>query len=475
MAAHIWTNACPKGYGGYLGLYTSPTAVFAKTVPRCHHKKNICFLEALAVLEALQHFLPHWLGPTLVVVHVDNKNIKHGLCSGRSRDLLTQRLLQEIFGLCLKHNLTIWLQRVSSTDNVLADLLSRQHFLCIQLLFPCAHDALFSHPARAVALQVPHLALPPVLVSPLMPPTSCGMALPPVPAAVPGACPRASSPSASNILGLAHPVFQPQASNCWSGSPTSPALVALSTWPSTGLVPSNPTMQTLASTPQVSPAATSSTPCMVTSACTVLATSFRQPLPSPLPASSTQGVCVVTPEVGGIKCPVARLQHLSHSCPPLALLFGLGSSGLNPLPQSTFVTILCSTIQACGLPALQYTSHSFCCGTATWASQHSTSTANIQSLGWWSSNCYHHYIDRLAQECHALVALAPWFPAAPPGEIQAWPDPGLLAPNPIETTLSCAGALMTGLAGWEPPSSSPHLNPRNPFSVFSSWPCPCPI
>ncbi|KAJ1031380.1 hypothetical protein NDA13_001119 [Ustilago tritici] len=33
MAAHIWTNACPKGYGGYLGLYTSPTAVFAKTVP----------------------------------------------------------------------------------------------------------------------------------------------------------------------------------------------------------------------------------------------------------------------------------------------------------------------------------------------------------------------------------------------------------------------------------------------------------
>ncbi|KAJ1029418.1 hypothetical protein NDA13_002667 [Ustilago tritici] len=52
-AAHIWTDACPTGYGSYLGLDTSPTAVFAKTVP-CHHcKKNIRFLEALAVLAAL--------------------------------------------------------------------------------------------------------------------------------------------------------------------------------------------------------------------------------------------------------------------------------------------------------------------------------------------------------------------------------------------------------------------------------------
>ncbi|KAJ1025384.1 hypothetical protein NDA13_004197 [Ustilago tritici] len=33
MAAHIWTDACPKGYGSYLGLDTSPTAVFAKTIP----------------------------------------------------------------------------------------------------------------------------------------------------------------------------------------------------------------------------------------------------------------------------------------------------------------------------------------------------------------------------------------------------------------------------------------------------------
>ncbi|KAJ1017897.1 hypothetical protein NDA13_006510 [Ustilago tritici] len=145
-----------------------------------------------------------------------------------------------------------------------------------------------------------------------------------------------------------------------------------------------------------------------------------------LPTSKTnpfwQGVCVVTPEVGGVKCLVAHLWHLSHGRPPLAPLFGLG-----PLPQSTFITILRRAIQACGLPVLQYAGHSFHCGTVTWALQHGTSTTDIQSLGRWSSNCYRHYINRSAQERCALVALAlfsvrdgPLVPSGP-----AWRDPGL--------------------------------------------------
>ncbi|KAJ1035817.1 hypothetical protein NDA13_000476 [Ustilago tritici] len=359
------------------------------------------------------------------------------------------------------------------------------------LLFPRMHDALFSHLARTVALQVPHLALLPVLVSLLVPPTSCGTALLPAPAAVPGAHPCPSSPSASDISGLAHPVFWPQASNCWSGSPTSPALVTLSTQPSTGSVPSDPTMWTLASTPQVSPAAAlrgykhlhgighSGTKLPVTLpllhqvllamekmadlfpqdrlvlqaafACflhsgklvwdrttnrtTILTVSSVEwasdHVVLTLPTSKTdpfwQGVRVVAPEVGGIECPAAHLRHLSHGCPPLALLFGLGPSGLDPLPQSTFVTILCRTIQACSLPALQYTGRSFCHGAATWASQHGASTADIQSLSWWSSGCYCCYINRLAQERSALVTLAlfsirdcPLVPSGP-----AWRDPGL--------------------------------------------------
>ncbi|KAJ1032077.1 hypothetical protein NDA13_002452 [Ustilago tritici] len=150
-----------------------------------------------------------------------------------------------------------------------------------------------------------------------------------------------------------------------------------------------------------------------------------------LPASKTnpfwQGVHVIAPEVGGIKCPVACLWHLSHGRPPLAPLFGLGPSGLDPLPWSTFVTILCHTIRACGLPVLQYAGHSFGRGAAAWVSQHSASTADIQSLGRWSSNCYCCYINRSAQECRTLVASALFSvrdgPLGPSGP--AWRDPGL--------------------------------------------------
>ncbi|SPC61332.1 uncharacterized protein UHOD_11269 [Ustilago sp. UG-2017b] len=82
-----------------------------------------------------------------------------------------------------------------------------------------------------------------------------------------------------------------------------------------------------------------------------------------------------------------------------------------------------------------------------------TSTDRLRSAVLWS-----HWPSSLSE-------MAPWFPAALPGEIQAWPDPSLLAPDPIETALSCTGASTTGLAGREPPSSSPRLDPRNLFSV----------
>ncbi|SYW82387.1 uncharacterized protein UBRO2_04509 [Ustilago bromivora] len=310
-SAHIWTDACPKGYGGYLGLDTSPTAVFAKTVPHRHHKKNIHFLEALTVLEALQCFLPHWSSPTLIMVHVNNENVKHGLCSGCPHNLLTQCLLQETFGLCLKHDLTIQ----------------------------------------------PHM---------------CGS-------------PAGPPPGITASLGEL----------VWDRGTNHATILTVSSveWASDHVVLT-------------------------------------------LPASKTnpfwQGVHVIAPEVGGVKCPVARIRHLSHGCPPSAPLFSLGPSGLDPLPQSTFVTILCHTIhcrtiQACGLLVSQYASHSFHYGVATWVLQHGASTTDIQSLGRWSSDCYHHYIDRLAQECHALVTSAlfsvcngPLVPSGP-----AWRDPGL--------------------------------------------------
>ncbi|SPO30777.1 uncharacterized protein UTRI_05394 [Ustilago trichophora] len=76
-----------------------PTAAFSKELSRCHRSKNICFLEALAVLEALCRFSPHWTGHRRVVIHVDNKNVEYGLWKGSIRDPATQTLFREIFAL----------------------------------------------------------------------------------------------------------------------------------------------------------------------------------------------------------------------------------------------------------------------------------------------------------------------------------------------------------------------------------------
>lgn len=173
-AAHIWTDACPRGLGGHLGLPHSPTAVFARSVPRRHRHKNIRFLEALAVLDSIRAFLPHISGCHLLVIHVDNENVEHSLRSGHSRDPLTQTLIREIFGLCFLHNLTLIPRRVSSTNNVLADLLSRRRFAQVLLQSPLAHGQLFSQDRSA--LQSRHQSpLPNSLTAHQLQPTCSGM------------------------------------------------------------------------------------------------------------------------------------------------------------------------------------------------------------------------------------------------------------------------------------------------------------
>ncbi|KAJ1594639.1 hypothetical protein NDA14_006457 [Ustilago hordei] len=107
VVAHVWTDACPRSYSTHLGLAADTTAVFSHEVLRRHRKKNIWFLEALAILEALRLFAPLWSSPLTVVVHVDNENVEHGLHSGSSHDPLTQKLLWEIFGFCFTHNFTL--------------------------------------------------------------------------------------------------------------------------------------------------------------------------------------------------------------------------------------------------------------------------------------------------------------------------------------------------------------------------------
>ncbi|SPO21466.1 uncharacterized protein UTRI_10045 [Ustilago trichophora] len=269
LATHIWTDACPKGYGGFVGDASSPSAVFARQVPKRHRRKNIRFLEALAVLEALRRFVHLLPASSLVVVHVDNENVEHGLRSGRSRDPLTQRLLREIFGFCFTHNLTLAPQQVSSTDNVLADLLSRRQFSRIQQQFPRAHAALSFPLAPAQSCRNP-LVLPPASASPTTPRPSSGTASPSAPGDVRAAHPPISEPSASAITVLAPSASLPPVTSSWNGWPTCPPRVAPSTLPSTSLVPFALTMSTSASTPPASPADALSAPFEGSSAFTAL-------------------------------------------------------------------------------------------------------------------------------------------------------------------------------------------------------------
>ncbi|SNX87252.1 uncharacterized protein MEPE_05962 [Melanopsichium pennsylvanicum] len=76
---HIWTDASKRSIGGHLGSMEAPLAVFSKDLSRRHRQKDIRFLEALAVLEALRRFAPLWSGPRRVVIHVDNENVEFGV------------------------------------------------------------------------------------------------------------------------------------------------------------------------------------------------------------------------------------------------------------------------------------------------------------------------------------------------------------------------------------------------------------
>ncbi|SPO30780.1 uncharacterized protein UTRI_05397 [Ustilago trichophora] len=120
----------------------TPSAVFSKELSRCHRQKDIRFLEALAVLEALRLFSPHWTGPRRVVIHIDNENVEYGLCKGSIQDPQTQVLFREIFSLCLQQHIDLVPVQVSSEANVLADALSRRRFAFIQQQFPAAFNLL---------------------------------------------------------------------------------------------------------------------------------------------------------------------------------------------------------------------------------------------------------------------------------------------------------------------------------------------
>lgn len=106
----------------------APTAIHQRDVPRRHQKKDIKFLELLAVLESLRAFAPQLANAKAgrFVIHTDNENARFSLTSGSIKDPLCQSLVREIFAFGLGKKLDLSLVRVSAEANILADLLSRR-------------------------------------------------------------------------------------------------------------------------------------------------------------------------------------------------------------------------------------------------------------------------------------------------------------------------------------------------------------
>ncbi|SPO28963.1 uncharacterized protein UTRI_10233 [Ustilago trichophora] len=264
IVEHIWTDASKRAYCGHIGLMDSPRSVFSKEISRRHRSKDIRFLEALAVLEALRQFSQAWTQPRLVVIYVDNTNVEHGLRSGRSRDHLTQTLLRAIFQLCFTRGITLRPTRVSSEDNRLADLLSRRQFSKVKLQFPIAHKLLFPQVAESVT-QAHHSTSSKQQAAHQQQPSSYGMAWPLQPTPVAQTLsPSIATLSCGSMVQAAHR-SQPQdsfSSNGWQTCAAQAHTIASST----RLAPCAPGTQILASTQQPSHVDGLSEQCGVSSA-----------------------------------------------------------------------------------------------------------------------------------------------------------------------------------------------------------------
>ncbi|SPO31698.1 uncharacterized protein UTRI_10310 [Ustilago trichophora] len=444
LATHIWTDACPKGYGGFVGDASSPSAVFARQVPKRHRRKNIRFLEALAVLEALRRFVHLLPASSLVVVHVDNENVEHSLRSvsaGPHRAILpagTRTVLSQPPGLAsslgvsdhaaslLWHGLALSTRRRSSGAPSHFRAFCLRHYgfgtVCFpasghQLLEWLAHMSASGRPFHSAKHELGALRSYHVDLGLDTSGFSCGRlerALrgfkrlhgiggtgAKLPITLPLLCriliavesmldllPRDRLVLQASFA-LAFACFLRSGELVWDSSTDRATVLSVAsvTWASDHVIITLPSSKT---------------------------DPFRQ------------GVRVVAPKVGGVECPVHRLRALTAGRPALSPLFGLGPHGTEPLSCSVFVGVLRRAVQASGLQALQYAGHSFRRGAATWASQHGASTSDIQSMGRWSSDCYRRYIERSAHERRTLVATSLFAvcdgPLVPPSP--AWRDPG---------------------------------------------------
>ncbi|SOV04523.1 uncharacterized protein UDID_17109 [Ustilago sp. UG-2017a] len=370
-AAHIWTDACPWGLGGYLGTADHPDLVWACSIPRQHRKKNIRFLKALTVLDCLRASLPYLTGRGLthVVFHVDNENSVAATlaspafakllgCSTHAASLLLHGLSEcsrhqydsvggEYQAFCLRHFGPNWPALPSSNLHLIKWIAELGHAgrsyhavrHCLTALSSWHVDlgldsSAFSHPHTQKALKG---------FKWLYGITQRGQKL---------------------------PITLP---STWSSLDDSVLQVGSITW--------SETYATLR-----------------------LARSKTDPFGT--------GVNLIVPRIGGPACPYTALHAVCGSQSLQALLFAL-DNGTTPFSRERAISVLRQLLGTMGLPASAYTSHSFRRRDATWAAHLGTSTEAIQAMGRWSSDCFFRYINH-PPSAHRDIATSYLFSTSTP-------------------------------------------------------------
>jgi hypothetical protein len=138
----LWTDASGnEGLGGYyLPTSTAPlgeltwSSAFSKPHPRHHRHKHINYKEMLAVLTAFRLWLAEF-SHKHIAIHTDNTAVYHGL-NKRSIRGPAMEPLREITLLAALHDITFSAHWISTSDNRLADFLSRRKFAKIADLCP---------------------------------------------------------------------------------------------------------------------------------------------------------------------------------------------------------------------------------------------------------------------------------------------------------------------------------------------------
>ncbi|SPO31550.1 uncharacterized protein UTRI_10299 [Ustilago trichophora] len=336
VVEHVWTDASKRCIGAHLGTMDEPVAAFSHELARRHRRKDIRFLEALAVLEALRRFAPLWLGPRRVVVHVDNENVKYGLRKGSIRDPQTQALFRAIFSLCLQQHIDLVPIRVSSEANILADALSRRRFAFVQQHYPRAYALLRFNAANTAPSPLPPLSRP--QASRRQQPSSSGTDLPPAHAHVPQRCASTSPPSPLHNVATPSRPQRHSSSNGWPPNTLPTRLTAQSsvTSPSSSLGTSTSASPQLFSTPNAWPES------FEASSESLVLRSLSPSSPSPFPSCANSSV----------PCRQSAPHHTTVGCsvPPFASPLLASSAQESSLGKRKTPTI-CSQSARSALPA----------------------------------------------------------------------------------------------------------------------------